>query len=354
MSDAVKGRARTLDQAKLPALAAWLCPTIAAEHVAITDASLLGGGAVQENWRLDVEVTGGPRAGRHHWVLRTDAAARLSMSLGRPEEFRCIAAAFRAGVKVAEPVALGEDAGIIGRPFMIQTLATGSAQGRRIVRDPQIGEMGPRLARELGAELARLHKIRPPVTDLGFLDEPRRSASHVAVMALREAMDAGSGLRPALEFIFQWLIDEAPEPRPTALVHGDFRTGNYMVDGGRLTAILDWEFCHWGDPREDLGWFSARCWRFGVDDKTAGGIASKADLLAGYNSVAAEPIAEAEIAYWEVLALARWGAIAALQGDRFLKDGERSLELALTGLMPAEMELDALLAIEVIAKGRKT
>ncbi len=52
-----------------------------------------------------------------------------------------------------------------------------------------------------------------------------------------------------------------------------------------------------------------------------------------------------------MLAAARWAAIAVLQGNRFLRDGERSLELALTGLMPAEMELDALLAIEAIERG---
>jgi hypothetical protein len=43
--------------------------------------------------------------------------------------------------------------------------------------------------------------------------------------------------------------------------------------------------------------------------------------------------------------------IALLQGQRFLTGGERSLELALTGLMPAEMELDALEAIAIFEAG---
>ena len=347
-----KARARTLDEAKLPVLAHWLAEAVGARAVTIGAASLLSGGAVQENWRLEVAVDGGPQAGRHDWVLRTDAAARLSMSLGRAEEFACIRAAHRAGVMVAEPVALGADAAIVGRPFMVQAFVGGSAQGRRIVRDPALPGYGAELARTLGANLARLHAIRPPRETLAFLEPPRRSPAWTAVDQLRRAMDVGSSLRPAIELVLQWLLDNAPEPRPTVLVHGDFRTGNFMVDQGRLTAILDWEFCHWGDPREDIGWFCARCWRFGADKREAGGIASKADLLAGYNSVATDPIEEREIAYWEVLALARWGAIAALQGDRFLKDGERSLELALTGLMPAEMELDALLAIEAIERSK--
>ena len=125
-----------------------------------------------------------------------------------------------------------------------------------------------------------------------------------------------------------------------------------MVDAGRLTAILDWEFCHWGDPREDIGWFIARCWRFGNDDKVAGGIARFASLLAGYDETADRKVAAAEIQYFEVLAAARWATIALLQGDRFVKGGERSLELVLTGLMPPEMELDALDIIERIDSGK--
>ena len=54
------------------------------------------------------------------------------------------------------------------------------------------------------------------------------------------------------------------QPWETTLIHRDYRTGNYLVDGGRLTAALDWEFAGWGDPREDIGWFTARCWRFGA------------------------------------------------------------------------------------------
>ena len=54
-------------------------------------------------------------------------------------------------------------------------------------------------------------------------------------------------------------------------------------------------------------------------------------------------------------AAARWAAISLLQGDRFIQGGERSLELALTGLMPPEMEWDALDIIDrLAAKGRVT
>ena len=38
-----------------------------------------------------------------------------------------------------------------------------------------------------------------------------------------------------------------------AVVHGDFRMGNFLIDRDGLTAVLDWELAHRGDPVEDLG-----------------------------------------------------------------------------------------------------
>ncbi|MEO8651618.1 MAG: phosphotransferase family protein [Hyphomicrobiaceae bacterium] len=342
---------RTLDPDNLDPLARWLAGAVGARRVEIARAELLSGGAVQENWRIDVVVDGGPRAGAHSLVLRTDAVARLPMSLDRHREFACIRAAHEAGVMVAEPIAECADRSVIGAPFAVQRLIRGMAQGRRIVRDPHLARHGPDLARQLGGQLARIHAIRPPREDLAFLPLPEPDAASAGVAELRRALDKASVARPALEYVLVWLLANRPAPRPTVLVHGDFRTGNYMMEHSQLTGILDWEFCHWGDPREDLGWFCARCWRFGNDTLAAGGIAGREDLLVGYNAASDAPIASNELAYWEIFAAARWAVIALLQGQRFLTGGERSLELALTGLMPAEMEFDALDAIAIFEAG---
>lgn len=330
------------------ALASWLAATIGARAVHIEMAKLLAGGAVQQNWRLDVTVDGGPRAGSHAWVLRTNAEATLDVSLDRIAEFRCIEAAYAAGVKVAVPIAVCDDKALIGAPFAVQGFVTGIAQGRRIVRDPELGAYGDALARDIGAEMAKLHAVVPRDGVLPFLPRPLANPSRRIVAECRAVLDKASAPRPALEYVLSWLDRNAPEPAVTCLVHGDLRTGNYMVDGGKLTAILDWEFCHWGDPREDLGWFIARCWRFGNDAKVAGGISKLLFLLEGYNAHAAVKVSAPELQYFEVQAAARWATIALAQGDRFVQGGERSLELALTGLMPPEMELDCLDLIERI------
>jgi aminoglycoside phosphotransferase (APT) family kinase protein len=115
-----------------------------------------------------------------------------------------------------------------------------------------------------------------------------------------------------------------------------------MVDEHGLTGILDWEFCAWGDPMSDLGWFCARCWRFGRDDREAGGIAPRAPFYRGYERASGRRVDPEAVAYWEVMAHIRWAVIALQQGERHLSGGEASLDLALTGRIAAELEHEVL------------
>jgi aminoglycoside phosphotransferase (APT) family kinase protein len=336
-------------------LAEWLAPALQAPAVRIVRAEKLAGGAVQENWGIDVELDGGPFAGAQAWVLRTDALARISVSLDREAEFAVLQVAHAAGVAVAAPIVRCGDAGVIGRPFLIQRRVPGSAQARKLVRDPALASYGDALAGRLGEELARIHQIEPRDGILSAMPIPMPSPARVEVAKFRASLDGATEARPALEYVLTWLDRNAPKTERITLVHGDYRTGNYMVDGGRLSAVLDWEFAHWGDPNEDIGWFMARCWRFGNDKAEAGGIGSRAAFVEGYERASGRTVDAAAVAYWEIMAAAKWATIAVLQGDRFRKGGEASIELALTGLMPPEMELDALdgiIAIEA-AKGGK-
>jgi aminoglycoside phosphotransferase (APT) family kinase protein len=340
-------RARTFEPAKTGALEAWLTQALGAKQLRITDAQLLSGGAVQENWRLAVDVDSQPG---QTWVLRTDANQRLSLSLDRAAEFQVIEAAFEGGVPVAEPIVRCQDEGVIGRPFLIQCFVEGLAAARQIIRDPQLAEIGPTLAAQLGGALATIHTMRPTDNTLSVLPVPMLEPARAEVARLRGAITKASHPRPALEYILCWLDTNAPVTPQLTLVHGDYRTGNYMIQHGHLSAVLDWEFAHWGDPYEDIGWFCARCWRFGQEGESfeAGGIASRTAFYAGYEAAGGVKIDPAAVAYWEILAAARWAAIALLQGDRYFKDGETSIELALTGAMVPEMEFDCLEGIAAL------
>ncbi len=347
-------RPRTLDVSALAPLEAWLAERLGADRVRLSEPRLLAGGAIAENWRFRAEVEGGPRAGTHDWVLRTDAKARMALSHTRAREFACMKAAHAAGVPTPEPIAVCAEASPIGAPFFVMGFVSGEAQGRRIVRDPGVAVWGEELGAQLGAALARLHTIAPPHDALGFLEVPEGRPARHLVALFRRMLDRVREPRPALEYILGWLDANAPPTDRLVLCHGDFRTGNYLHEEGRLKAILDWEQAHWGDAHEDAGYIAARCWRFGGDERApereVGGIASRAAFLAGYASVAERPLDSARIAYWEVMGAARWAVVALLQGERHRSGGEPSLELLLTGMMAPEMELDALLQIEAIEK----
>ena len=42
-------------------------------------------------------------------------------------------------------------------------------------------------------------------------------------------------------------------------MHGDFRLGNLLAVGERITAVIDWEIWSLADPRIDAGWFLTNC-----------------------------------------------------------------------------------------------
>jgi len=330
------------DTPETRAVAAWLAGEMRATSVRIGRYVRLSGGAIQGNFGLDVDVSGGPLAGHHALVLRTDAPSVVAASNSRSQEFAVLRAAHAAGVLAPEPLFICDDRRIIGREFFVMRRIAGVGAGHRIVRDPALVPDGPALARELGANLARIHAIRPPQPGLDVLAPPPADPARAVIAQCRGHLDAMSEPHPALEWGLRWCEIRAPAPADVTLVHRDYRTGNYLVDGGHLSGVLDWEFAGWGDPREDLGWLTARCWRFGAVDLEAGGIAPVAPFLEGYESVAHRTITRADLDYWQVVAHLRWAVIALQQARRHLAGGETSLELALTGRIVHELESEVM------------
>ena len=329
-----------------PRLAGWLIGALGATQVQVVAWRQLTGGAIQENWAFEARVRGGAFAGTLDAVLRTDAPTGVAASHGRASEFAILAAAHRAGVLVPEPIALCAEPAIIGKPFYVMRRAAGTALGHVLTNDAKWTGDRVRLAQTLGAELRKLHAIAPPVADLEFLGPPPASPALASVAEYRKWLDSYRSGRPALEFALRWLERHAPVSEKIVLCHRDFRTGNYMADENGLTGILDWEFAGWSDPLEDLGWFCAKCWRFGQTARAAGGIGERADFLRGYgHAVDAD-----KLRYWEIMAHARWAIVALQQSERFVAGGEASLDLALTGRRIAELEYEMLAMIDAQAQ----
>jgi aminoglycoside phosphotransferase (APT) family kinase protein len=337
------------DQAALVRLTRFLTDAASATNVTITKAEPLRGGAIQENWAVDIDIADGPHRGRHALVLRTDARSRVAVSHGRAQEFALLKAAHAAGVTVPEPLWPCTDPAILGRDFYLMRRLPGIAAGHRIVRDTTLGGSREALAERLGQELARIHMIAPasigalaPGFSFDFLALPQSSYAIDSIRRYRRHLDELDIARPALEWGLRWLELNAPPAGEVTLVHQDFRTGNYLIDERGLVGILDWEFCAWGEPLSDVGWFCARCWRFGATDREAGGIASRKPFYRGYEAASGRTIDPQAVHYWEVMAHVRWAVIALQQAARHLSGAEASLELALTGRILPELELEIL------------
>jgi aminoglycoside phosphotransferase (APT) family kinase protein len=85
---------------------------------------------------------------------------------------------------------------------------------------------------------------------------PMRTRAEIERAILDEEEDSiGNALepQPLLAGLFAWLRARAPERTlHPVVVHGDLGFHNLLVDGHHVTAVLDWERAHVGDPMEDL------------------------------------------------------------------------------------------------------
>lgn len=107
---------------------------------------------------------------------------------------------------------------------------------------------------------------------------------------------------PLLDLAFGWLDANMPDPDgPVALVHGDAGPGNFLFDHDQLTALIDWEFAHLGDPLEDIAWFSMRCVMEPVPDYF--------EALEIYERAAGQVIDRARLRYHRVLVSTRVAVI---------------------------------------------
>lgn len=308
----------------------------------------LSGGAVQENWAVDIDIDGK----KIEAVLRADAPTGIGESWGKAQEFALLKVAYAAGMRTPQPLWLEPTGSVIGQPFHITQRLPGVADPRKLVRAFEEGE-GDALAYDLGEEIAKLHDVTPAAApaELSFLPPPPADLVGARMADFRARLDALPEAQPVLEWSINRLEDEAPTYAQGAeairLCHRDFRTGNYLVDNAKLSAVLDFEFAGWSDPYEDLGWFCARCWRFGMYGAEAGGIGERAAFYAGYEAGGGQSVDDGKVRFWEQMAALRWAIMSLEEAERHLSGRERSIELALTGLVSLEMEYDLLVDLRL-------
>ncbi|MCE9500913.1 MAG: phosphotransferase family protein [Leptospira sp.] len=313
-----------------------------------------GGGACQDNYLLDLNVESGDFSGVHKLVLRTDKGGSLFSSLSKSEEFGVCQMAHNAGVKTPKPFLLETNTSVIGNPFYTMERISGKANGRFIVKDPSLGRIRKNLADELASNLSKIHTVSPDACKDPALNNrlnrhkagDPRGVANSAVADMRSEIENLKEPHPAIELVANWLEKEAPETDRIVLVHGDFRTGNFMVSPNGLEGIIDWEFAHWGDRHEDISWLCMRDWRFGKLNKEAGGFADRFEFYEAYEKHSGIKVDAAKVTYWEVMGNLRWAIGSAGQAERHISGKDKGIELAAIGRRTSEMEMEAMRLIE--------
>ena len=306
----------------------------------LASAKRLSGGASQETWAVDA----GAAADAEALILRRrpgGSGAGSGMALDLATEARLLDLAARAGVPVpaVRHVLAPEDG--LGSGYLMERLE-GETIPRKVLRDAAFAEIRPRLARECGGILARIHAV--PIASLPPL--PVAPAS-VQWRQYRDVYDGFDWPHPVFELAFRWIEDRLPDAESAreTLVHGDFRHGNLMIGPDGVRGVLDWEISHRGDPLEDLGWLCVNSWRFGNIDLPVGGFGLREDLFAGYEAAGGGRVDPERVRFWEVVGSLKWGIMCMMMLSVFERGIDRSVERAAIGRRASEAEIDLLALI---------
>jgi aminoglycoside phosphotransferase (APT) family kinase protein len=195
-----------------------------------------------------------------------------------------------------------DDEAILGAPFFICELVPGDAP------IPWTADGGPafdeaarvNLGDQFIAALAALHQFEwrdAPVAAIDGARELDQTAPAQIEFWMQRMQQWSTRRYPMLEWAALWFRDHAPIARRISVIHGDYRIGNFLELNGRITAILDWELVHLGDPMEDLGWVCLQAWR-GRSPYMCH-LFTREELHRKYEALTGAPVDLKALRYWE-------------------------------------------------------
>jgi len=172
-------------------------------------------------------------------------------------EFRVLRAVYPHYRLAPQPVAVCEDASIIGTPFFVMERRRGVVARHGVPGEYRHKTDAPaQMSQALIDNLAELHLIDVEAAGLGTLGRPvgflQRQVEGWSERWKRAVTDPVPDMDPVMD----WLASERPEPKRVAMLHQDYKFDNVMFaprDPSRMTAVLDWEMATVGDPLADLG-----------------------------------------------------------------------------------------------------
>lgn len=214
------------------------------------DARLIAGG--KSNLTFELTSPAG------QLILRRPPQGQLLPSahdMGR--EARVQRALAQTPVPVASVVFAETAAQTLDTPFYVMEKVAGHA-----IRDaiPPGYAAAPAQRRDIADALvdamADLHSIEPAAVGLGDYGRPEGFLARQVGRWRKQSLASRSHDVPELDALAAALEADLPASPPPAIVHGDFRLDNCLMDltdPGRVAAVLDWELSTVGDPLTDLG-----------------------------------------------------------------------------------------------------
>lgn len=172
----------------------------------------------------------------------------------------------------------------------------------RLIQDP---DEQVRTARDFIGKLAALHRIDAQHLTIPSLGPAGPVAGHVRaeIAAMRARLSRYGKPAPLLAFCIDWLDRHVPDyDGPTVMVQGDTGPGNFMYSGGVVTAVVDWELAHFGDPMDDIAWLSLRTVQDTFTDFPA--------RLAEYEQLSGHRIDDDRVWYYRLFAETRLASIS--------------------------------------------
>lgn len=255
------------------------------------------GGLSRENWSFDARWHDDRGAHSHRLMLMRDAAGTL-LNTERAREFVVLAALAGTDVPAPRVFWMDESGRWLGSPSVIMERMPGQCD-YMVLNGAQTLATRLSLAHDFTGLMARLHALDWQSLGLGDrlgLPDGQPSLHELAHWS-GEYRRAQLEPHPELDYILSWLGRRAPAAEAIVLVHGDFKPGNALVEHGRITAKLDWETAHLGDPLEDLGWVTNPVRR---REHQIAGHWERRDIVDTYRRLTGRTVSEADLLWWNV------------------------------------------------------
>lgn len=264
----------------------------------VSGLSRIPGGASRETYRFRARTNGQERG----LILRRDPPTSL-IETERSTEFRAYQAFHKLGLPVPEPIALEPENTALDRPFFIMEEIRDCQVANILLPDPY-GAHRDRIGEQFFNILGRIAGANPDEIGLGDLEGAHSHCwRHEIERWERVILEDEREPQPIARAAIRWLKrNPPPDAQKISVVHGDYRTGNFLYDAdGNIRAILDWEMAHLGDPLEDLGWALNPLWSHGDPSHPAGTI-SREHAFTIWEKTSGLKIDHAALRWWEIFA----------------------------------------------------